>query len=350
MTKSINPYCALPFYVIPDDLDWQCPVYCPTTALPPFQLRFSSEVSSGDAVVYQAETGQSQVFDVSVFNQDGFGFVEYQGENLATELGPGPHRIKLYVDGDTYVSHLIQAAECFNDVELGLEVTCDALSSGDHQYTASILSGGGVNELSINFGTGFVHSGNDEGSWLRSQMSSIVIIIQAKAYLGEAYLAKQYAFSYNPSSPCDFSVALYVRSSFGLDRFSILKWSDASDKPNLGLIYSTGYENKFYAPLYRNTDGVATEEVFAENGQGGRELASVGAAPLLNADIYPIPSVLVPALTAIRWHGIFSIQNLADDSPIEDAFLAAISFPDVEETDCQKAVLQIEYDRRFQSC
>jgi len=368
MTRVINPYQSVPFYLYPNLEGKECPLNSPTRQLPCFQIEINSPITTADCYIEKIDGSYSAAIpglEIANFTNS-TGYLTYDGSLLTQRLDEGYYRIRAVIGSNTYYSHVICASRYFDTLTFDLDPVCNIdLLTGFVSFQVffdvdPLLP----SEAFVSFNDGFTWarlgngiSGDAQGTFQSPAMNNGTARVRLQVWRDDAPFYKEYLLSFDVNEiidPCStVQHTLLHTANNGLRRFISIEWVNVNDLQNLGLMYnsvqSQTYRHQYYTEAYIDIPATVQEEQFLENGVGARTLDFVRFARQHNIDFYGVPDPLIAPLTSIRYHDVQIVREVVDDTQTVGA-AAEATFTKIEGAICSQGRLSMEFNRELVGC
>lgn len=321
MNRISNPYNihALYSYYNPWDIGRQCPMFCPTTNLPPTQLMLptSSSGASFSADIVNPDTGFELDVSANVSKActTGGTFFTYSDSDLASDLDEGVYQLRLVVNGIEYWGYPYCALDAYQSGTPTLSVSANSSGAGNYTHTYAITAGSQKDDFAYkyeyNIGSGWVTFGQASGVITQDDWSpsgTITGYIRLSAYRGNSSAYRLYAINFNTAAPTLIIPQYEGEGGTGQDAFASLQWSNANDLQNYGIYYAGGYTQKFYFEGHPGHSTPIIQENFIENGENGLFLEGGITAEQQNLDFFPVPDHGAAVLASVRMHDTINMN------------------------------------------
>lgn len=364
MRKVVNKYQVLPFYSAEMSDAQTCPVHCPATSLPPFQLSFDSVTDFSFELVSKDRSTTYAYIDALIEqseSDDGTIYLTYKGDTLPAAITEGLYQVKLTVDGAIYWSHLICASNKFRSLNIDIDFTCDTdldppimQPPNAFYFTFSFTTPAfGIRYIEANIeGAGYTRLTDGKFDWrdFATLSGEETVYIRAIAIIGEVEIWKEYRFVFDENDACNTATLEEINAGgTNLERFAYLEFWNSSDMQDRNLLYQTGFKQRIYFEAHFDFPLPTIERDFAQNGNNENILRSSSTSERQPVDFYPVPDSIVLALASIGDHDNFQLVFTSDGTT---QALSAVEFERRAEQndDCSTGRLIVEYDRSFVAC
>lgn len=363
-TRITNPHQIYSFYTTnPWEKYKTCPLYCPTTAALPFQVKQHGVLSgvAYEANIVNPDTSFSQAIQAVDLRRAATAtetFFYYRGDILDTELEEGMYQVELNIAGTKYWGYPLCARTLYKNLAPTVTVSgCDSNNGVKpfwYNIPLYISSPDADIEYRIEYdnGTGFTHLGITSGAItddLLGDTGSISTRIRAWAYFNNEASYSEYMLDFDADAACSNYTLTYVGAGgSGTDRYKRLEWSNTEDLQNMGLYYGNNYKQRFYFEGYDMFSTPISDESFVQNGETGTYLERATVSEQLNIDFYPVPDHAAAVLNNVRYHNTVSLLSVFGNSstPV-DSTTFSFTPSEIEQAACRKGQISFEHNKAF---
>ena len=362
---QVNPYNVLAFYTYQPGFDEPAPLVCAPSLLS-FQIRKTTITTVTEFVII-AEDGTEQDMDTSrietACTTDYGGFATYKANAAPAGLADGKYQFKVVLDSTTYYSHPFCVDSRFALMyEKVIDYTIQQTVVDEYILTFSFTTAIGHGRRTITF----EQSGNDVNRtvWNSANISTLTLteadgtgsvstlVTFSHEFEGSTW-SQTWVLAFNSSSVSGTISFTLLSEAYNVnnEQYYLIRFTNTNDIRDLGLLYQTGYAQKFYLKGYHRAPLVVQETRQQSNAKGTPFFNSQTIAEKFIMDWEPVPDYLAAVLNALQNHSSVTLYDtMTGQSESIATGRPTFEFTPVEADVILKGTFSYETNRAFVSC